>query len=849
MKPSSHNKLVIIFFLISFSLIAQTNSSYFLKKINSTIISKEKKEATLDSLFSNLTTINFYDLHEYTKWLRRNGKLEKAITINLKTLENNELYHNKHDEIRSRILKNLGYFNYLKKDYYQSLYFYNKTTLLQKYPRISALSLKKMGQIYFVLGDYFNAELHYEKAMQLSKTIDANLHAGIILNACINLKNVKNKSNFIKALNLFDEAELLLQSPNHGIPKKRIIDIYKQLGNTYCEYLYLNIDKNFKSSLKNYTKSLILARKIKDSSRISEILNNIGCLFMETNKSNSINYLKESLLYTNNKLHKSRIYFNISNYFHQTLQLDLSLLNINKSINLLTNEEQSTSIIKIDKNTLNTNTHKFYLLNNFIRKGILLNKLNRNNEALETFKISDYLLDLIRYESNTSASKLFWQEKASLLYSEATKTCFNLNKPESALYFIEKNKAILLLEHIDNNKSKGEIDFEIYKDLKMSNYKAKDFSNEEKIATLKQVQNNLKPNTAVLDYIINDTIGYLLNITKKEAILHQILNVNDLNKNTKIYLDLISKPISQKADLIALKKSANIISKTLLPTNLNIKRKLIIIPDYNLQNIPFETLYHNNELLIKMHETSYAYSYSFLLKNNLIKRSPKKTLISFAPHAFNYDNLKPLNNSLYESEQITKELNGDNFQKDSATTDNFKKYIYDYNIINISSHANANDSITPWIAFRDKKISLNEINKIKNQAELVVLNACKTSLGDIKKGEGVFSLARGFLQSGSKSVISSLWNVNDKSNAEITLSFYKYIKKDKSKSAALRQAKLDYLETHSLSEASPYYWSSLILIGDDSAITINKTNYLFIIIPIILFVVFIYKKTKRRSEN
>ncbi|WP_282068916.1 CHAT domain-containing protein [Olleya namhaensis] len=849
MKPSSHNKLVIIFFLISFSLIAQTNSSYFLKKINSNTISKEKKEAILDSLFSNLTTINFYDLHEYTKWLRRNGKLEKAITINLKTLENNQLYQNKYDEIRSRILKNLGYFNYLKKDYYQSLYFYNKTTLLQKYPRISALSLKKMGQIYFVLGDYFNAELHYEKAMQLSKTIDANLHAGIIINACINLKNVKNKSNFIKALNLFDEAELLLQSPNHGIPKKRIIDIYKQLGNTYCEYLYLNIDKNFKSSLKNYTKSLILARKIKDSSRISEILNNIGCLFMETNKSNSINYLKESLLYTNNKLHKSRIYFNISNYFHQTLQLDLSLLNINKSINLLTNEEQSTSIIKIDKNTLNTNTHKFYLLNNFIRKGILLNKLNRNNEALETFKISDYLLDLIRYESNTSASKLFWQEKASLLYSEATKTCFNLNKPESALYFIEKNKAILLLEHIDNNKSKGEIDFEIYKDLKMSNYKAKDFSNEEKIATLKQVQNNLKPNTAVLDYIINDTIGYLLNITKKEAILHQILNVNDLNKNTKIYLDLISKPISQKADLIALKKSANIISKTLLPTNLNIKRKLIIIPDYSLQNIPFETLYHNNELLVKMHETSYAYSYSFLLKNNLIKRSPKKALISFAPHAFNYDNLKPLNNSLYESDQITKELNGDNFQKDSATTDNFKKYIYDYNIINISSHANANDSITPWIAFRDKKISLNEINKIKNQAELVVLNACKTSLGDIKKGEGVFSLARGFLQSGSKSVISSLWNVNDKSNAEITLSFYKYIKKGKSKSAALRQAKLDYLETHSLSEASPYYWSSLILIGDDSAITINKTNYLFIIIPIILFVVFIYKKTKRRSEN
>ena len=127
--------------------------------------------------------------------------------------------------------------------------------------------------------------------------------------------------------------------------------------------------------------------------------------------------------------------------------------------------------------------------------------------------------------------------------------------------------------------------------------------------------------------------------------------------------------------------------------------KLIIIPDYNIQNIPFESLYYNNQIVIKTHETSYAYSYSFLLMNNLIKRNPKKQLISFAPYAFNYDNLKPLNNSVYESEEITKTLNGDNFQKELATTDNFKKQIFDYNIINISSHANAQDSITPWIAF------------------------------------------------------------------------------------------------------------------------------------------------------
>ena len=106
-----------------------------------------------------------------------------------------------------------------------------------------------------------------------------------------------------------------------------------------------------------------------------------------------------------------------------------------------------------------------------------------------------------------------------------------------------------------------------------------------------------------------------------------------------------------------------------------------------------------------------------------------------------------------------------------------------YKIIHLSTHANANDSISPWIAFKNEKLYLNELYTTKNQAELVVLNACNSSIGQLNNGEGVFSLARGFFYSGANSVISSLWNVNDKSNAEITLSFYQHLKKGKSKSA------------------------------------------------------------------
>ncbi|MEO8933879.1 MAG: CHAT domain-containing protein, partial [Xanthomarina sp.] len=253
--------------------------------------------------------------------------------------------------------------------------------------------------------------------------------------------------------------------------------------------------------------------------------------------------------------------------------------------------------------------------------------------------------------------------------------------------------------------------------------------------------------------------------------------------------------------------------------------------------------------LIKTHTISYAYSMSYLKDNKKLNRQAKNNFLGFAPHSFNYDNLQSLPRSQSEIKTIETLITGESFMNLDATKSNFLNTINNYKIIHLSTHANANDSIAPWIAFKDDKLYLNELYTFKNQAELVVLNACKSSLGEINSGEGVFSLARGFFYSGANSVISSLWNVNDKSNQEITISFYKYLKKGKTKSAALRLAKLDYLEKHSLSEASPYYWSSLILIGDDSSMKVANYNWLqmLIISLLILISIIFIKKHKNRG--
>ena len=69
---------------------------------------------------------------------------------------------------------------------------------------------------------------------------------------------------------------------------------------------------------------------------------------------------------------------------------------------------------------------------------------------------------------------------------------------------------------------------------------------------------------------------------------------------------------------------------------------------------------------------------------------------------------------------------------------------------------------------------------LKNQKDLVVLNACKTLSGEFQKGEGVFNLMRGFTNAGAKSVVGSLWDINEKASLEITTQFYSNLQARKS---------------------------------------------------------------------
>lgn len=136
-------------------------------------------------------------------------------------------------------------------------------------------------------------------------------------------------------------------------------------------------------------------------------------------------------------------------------------------------------------------------------------------------------------------------------------------------------------------------------------------------------------------------------------------------------------------------------------------------------------------------------------------------------------------------------------------------------IVHLATHGvlnseNVNESYL-LLAGPEKKLTTVDIYGLPfEKVSLVTLSACQTNLGERKVGFGsdVATLAQAFSIAGSRSLLASLWKVDDQATAELMVEFYTHLKAGKSKAEALRLAQLKQLGK------SPFYWAAFELIGD-----------------------------------
>lgn len=541
---------------------------------------------------------------------------------------------------------------------------------------------------------------------------------------------------------------------------------------------------------------------------------------------------------------------------------------------------------------------------------------NQNEEylqqALNVLKYADTASDELFLESQEELSKLSWRKKAAPLYMNAIKVAHLLNKPEVAFYYMEKKKGLLLLENTTETlaKQRANIPQEILEaesnmTSSISSYldiientpltkttanqikKAKkelfsikrkyrkfidsigvlypiyrDFKKQLNVSSLENIKETLQANEYIINYALGDSLGYAMLISNSEIQLKQIpVSIATLQQQIQEFQQILTRPFTTSQEITRYKKRAANLSSILLPfTRFREsvpKSSLVVIPDGIIQKVPFEALVLSEELnipeayFINTYNTTYKYSHSLDERITQLRPSENKS-ISFLPTDFKDDYLEKLPNSIKEASEIARYYEGQMYTNEDATKALFLDQYEDNSIIHISTHGGT-DNYGPWLAFYNEKLRLEELYSTKNRKELIVLSACKTDVGDLKIGEGVFSIKRGFFKAGARSVISTLWNVNEKANMEIITSFYKELASGKKKSEALRNAKLSYLKKHAnTSQASPYYWSGITLTGHDNTIDLGLTSYrmyLWIFISICLLILLFFLGKRYFANN
>ncbi len=805
-------------------------------------------------------------------------------------------------------LYNLGYFHSVKGEAYEAIDAYIQLIDLGMESKKTLLAYLELGKTYNSIGDFHKGLSSFTHLISFYEK--DSLHQRELISAYRETANtyalmgLKEHSGEVKRY--LDKATETLQQS--GIINSRLVaQLYQIEGNRLVE------TGEFQRAISYHRKTLeALSEERKRDLAI--VHNSLARSYLGLSQLDSALYhLHRSEIYDSSH---SDTYDNLGDVHIAQQQFEKGLYQYQKAIVYSIGRDRSIRFDEVfELKDLEASTEKNFLLGYLVQQANAWVKYYRYDQnkdhlaqALKVFALADELVDLIRFESIEQQSKLFWRAKGASLYLKAVEACHLLDRPEMAYYFMEKNKALQLLENISNEQAKeiGQLpqaiakrEFELKRNILLAEDKesSEKEKNTENTGTLRSRveahkrehrrfmdslmvafpdyaklknkvdilsypdfrKNYLSGEKAVLQYILSQEQGYGLLSTAEDTFFFPIDDAKGLNTAVAELYTYLSQVMSTPQKMKAFQMLSYRVFQQLIPEKAHAMirgKKLCIIPDYTLQQIPFETLIVNGadaKFLIEEVEVRYAYSMSHLALNKQLSRRPEHGFLGFAPVEFEALGMARLRFSQKEIEEIKGIYGGDIILGGGATKARFLQQMGDYKIIHLSTHASVEQRGKPWIAFSDGTLSLAEIYATKNQSDMVVLNGCQTSLGEVIKGEGVMSLARGFFHSGTKSVVSSLWSITDQTGRHLMVDFYAGLHRGLSKSAALRAAKLKYIRSRSGSERSPFYWGGLIVIGDNAGLTLEKEfawlqwGFALLLLIVLGLVVFFVRRLMMRA--
>lgn len=235
-------------------------------------------------------------------------------------------------------------------------------------------------------------------------------------------------------------------------------------------------------------------------------------------------------------------------------------------------------------------------------------------------------------------------------------------------------------------------------------------------------------------------------------------------------------------------------------------RHLVIAPHESLHYVPFHALYDGSQYLLDAYSVSYAPSASIYLQcHHKPGGAGSGALILGVPSPqtpFVYEEIQSVAMTLPKSEL---------FIGPDASSKVLKEKGPKCQVIHIATHGffRPDNPMFSGIRLGDSFLTLYDLYTLRLPVDLITLSGCSTGLNVVAAGDELMGLVRGLLTAGARTLLLTLWDVNDNSTAQFMKTFYERASRQPERAVALRDSMQELREHY----PHPYYWAPFVLTG------------------------------------
>ena len=322
----------------------------------------------------------------------------------------------------------------------------------------------------------------------------------------------------------------------------------------------------------------------------------------------------------------------------------------------------------------------------------------------------------------------------------------------------------------------------------------------------------LRPDETLLEFYGEGDRWYLFVLNRQTVTGHKL----SLNNPEDMVRKLRSQIAATDSSTAYQETSRDLYRQLLAPIETQLTERMVIVPHGILHYLPFSALMNKNgKALLELHTIRIlpAAGVSAYLKP-VRKMQPTTALILGNPLLA--DQRLSLQHAQEEARAIAALLPGSTLLLGPAATRSaLISQAGNHQLLHIAAHGvfQADTPLHSALLLAptntdDGLLRVADLYRLQLNADLVSLSACETALSSVANGDDLLGFTRGFLYAGTRSIISSLWKVDDRATRDLMLAFYRNLQ-DMDKAQALAQAQRAIKQQF----PHPFYWAAFQLTG------------------------------------